>query len=382
MKLSEFMVGLFTAFVAGLIPLYAFFYLVYVSIGLPLRRQERARLFLDLVQTGLASGRSIEDTVVSISRSGDTSIGVRFHLLAAYLEGGWDLASALQKSAGLLPPQMTAMIRVGQEIGDPRRVLPACRALLNDAASHMQSAYNYLIVLAFVLLPVIPALFWVMTVFVLPKYQQLFADLRESAPLSALPFHWAAILSQVQIVLALFFYVGAVFYVGGPRLVAWLGAGLFLPKIDGLLYRVPWRRKRMQRDFAGMLGLLLDATVPEERAVALAADSANNRAFARRAEKVVSSLRQGVPLPQALAAIDPSGEFHWRLTNALRSGKNFFAALTGWLEGLDAQAFRQQQTFGQLVTTGLVLYNGLMVALFAVYVFGGFTAVIEEGVLW
>lgn len=382
MKLGEFMVGLFTAFVAGLVPLYAFFYLVYVAIGLPLRRQERARLFLDLVTTGLASGRSIEESVVSISRSGDTSVGARFHLLAAYLEGGWDLVSALQKSAGLLPPQMTAMIRVGQEIGDARRVLPACRALLNDATSHLQNAYNYLIVLAFVLLPVIPALFWVMTVFVLPKYQQLFADLRESTPLSALPFHWAAAMSQVQIVVALLFYLGAIFYVGGPRLVSWLGAGLLLPRIDGLLYRVPWRRKRMQRDFAGMLGLLLDAGVPEDRAVTLAADSTNNRAFTRRAERVVGALRQGTPLPQALAAIDSSGELHWRLANALRSGKNFFAALTGWLEGLDAQAFRQQQTFGQLVTTGLVLYNGLMVALFAVYVFGGFTAIIEEGVLW
>jgi type II secretory pathway component PulF len=382
MKFSEFIVGLFTAIVAGLVPLYAFFYLVYLVVGLPLRRQERARMFLDLVETGLAQGRSIEDTVVSVARSRDTSIGVRFHLLAAYLESGWTLPSALQKAAGLLPPQMIAMIKVGQEIGQPQRILPACRTLLNDATSHIQSAYNYLVVLAFVLLPFIPALLWMMTVFVLPKFQMIFADMTEGAPLPNYSFHWAAVLSQVQIVLSLGFYLGAIVYLGGPRLLSWIGAGLLLTRLDGFLYRIPWRRKRIQRDFAAMLGVLLDAGVKEDRAVTLAAESTANQAFIRRADRVVAALGQGTKLPEALGFIDPTGEFHWRLTNALRSGKNFFAALAGWLESLDADAFRQQQTFAQLVTTGLVLYNGVMVGLFAIFVFGGFTRMIEEGVLW
>jgi hypothetical protein len=30
----------------------------------------------------------------------------------------------------------------------------------------------------------------------------------------------------------------------------------------------------------------------------------------------------------------------------------------------------------------LVLYNGMMVALFAIFVFGGLTQIIDEGVLW
>ena len=52
------------------------------------------------------------------------------------------------------------------------------------------------------------------------------------------------------------------------------------------------------------------------------------------------------------------------------------------MESLDAHAFREQQTFAQMVTTALVLYNGLMVSLFAVYVFRGFITVINEGILW
>src|SRR5262245_55004197 len=121
MKAVDFILGFFGAVVAGLIPLYVFAYLIYVTLGLPMRRQERARLILELIETGLAHGHSLEETVVSVSRSRDRSVGVRFHLLAAYVESGWTAISALEKVAGLLPPPLIAMLKVGGEIGDPRR---------------------------------------------------------------------------------------------------------------------------------------------------------------------------------------------------------------------------------------------------------------------
>ena len=382
MKGIDFIGALLAAVVAGLIPLYAFSYLLYFLVGLPLRRQERARFFIDLIETGLAQGRSLENTIVSISRSRDQSVGVRFHLLAAYLESGWKLAPALEKVGSLVPPQVVAMFRVGEEIGEPRRILPACRALLKDAPSQVQSAYNYVVVLAFVLIPVVPALFWMMTAFVIPKYKAIFADMLEGEALPSFPFELAGVLSQIQIVLALLFYIGAILYVGGPRLISWLQAGLSIPSVDGILWRIPWRRKRLQRDFAAMLGTMLDAGIPEERAVHLAAASTANRFFAKRADAVVAQLRQGVKLTEALAPLDESGEFRWRLANAIRSGKDFFVALAGWLEALEARAFQQQQAFAQLVTTGLVLYNGVMVSLFAIFVFHGLIRIIEEGLLW
>jgi type II secretory pathway component PulF len=382
MKAVEFIAGLGGAIVAGLIPLYAFCYLLYFLVGLPLRRQERARLFLDLIQTGLEQGRSIEQTIVSISRTGDTSVGIRFHLLAAHLEAGWSLVPALEKVSGLLPPQLISMFKVGEELGDPGRILPACRVFLKDASSQVQSAYNYLVVLAFVLIPLVPGLFWTMTVFVIPKYQLIFSDLLEGEALPAIPFKAAAALSQVQILVALLFYLGALFYVGGPRMLGWLRAGLPLPDFDRLLYLIPWRRKRMQRDFAAMLGLLLDAQVLEERAVRLAAASTASTRVIQRGEVVIGQLREGSSLTQAISAMDASGEFQWRLANAVASGKEFFAALAGWLDVLDAQAFQQQQAFAQLVTTSLVLYNGAMVGLFAVFVFRSITMVIDQGVLW
>jgi type II secretory pathway component PulF len=381
-KPFDVILGLGAAFIAGLVPLYGLVYVLYLVISLPLRRQERARLFLDLIETGLTRGQSMEQTVVSVSHTEDDSVGIRFHLLAAYIESGWTVPRALEKVPGLLPPALTAMLAVGVEIGDPRRVLPACRTLLRDATSHLQSAYNYFVVLLFVLIPVIPALFWVMSVFVIPKYQAIFADLLEGAALPNIPFRLASVLSEIQIAIALCFYVAAVCYVGGPRLLSWISAGVTLPKFHWLLSRIPWRKKRMQRDFAAMLGVLLDAGIPEDRAVVLAAGATANDVFIRRGEAVVTQLRAGVPLTQALAKLDNDGEFRWRLGNALHNRRNFFASLSGWLESLDARAFRQQQSFAQLITTGLVVYNGMMVALFAVFIFRAFNLVIEEGLSW
>ena len=58
------------------------------------------------------------------------------------------------------------------------------------------------------------------------------------------------------------------------------------------------------------------------------------------------------------------------------------AALTGWHDALEAQAFQQEQTAAQLVTTALVLLNGLVVGLIATGTFGAIIAVIKQGVLW
>lgn len=366
-----------------LVPIYALFHLAYFVLSLPLRRQERARFFLDLIESGLQQGRSAEHTITSISQTRDHSVGVRFHLLAAHLETGWRLPQALEKVPGLLPPQILAMFKVGNEIGDLKRILPACRTLLKDASSQTQSFHNYLVVLAFVLIPVIPALFWLTGVAVAPKLQMIFTEMTagENVPSLAV-FSGAAVVAQIQLLLAFLFYAGAVFYVGGPRLVSWLQAGFPALCFDWIAYRTPWRRKRLQRDFSAMLGVLLDAGVPEERAVRLAAESTANLAFLRRAERVAASLRQGTKLTDALQHLDETGEFRWRLANAARSGKNFFAALEGWLEALDAKAFQQQQATAQVVTTLLVLFNGTMVALFTVFVFRGLTAIIETGVLW
>jgi type II secretory pathway component PulF len=350
--------------------------------SLPLRRRERAQLVLDLLAGGLKRGHSAEQTFIAAAGSRDRSLGARFHLLAAHLETGQRLGAALGKVPGLLPKTMTAMLQAGEHAGDLARVLPACQRLLRDGLSQTRGAMNYLVVLVFVVTPITPLVFLTLRTYVFPRLKLIAQDMEVAWPsLTAFVFgeeHWFQV---IGLALALGLYGGAGCYVGGPRLASWLQAR-GVPWLDWLDWRLPWRRRRMQRDFAGLLALLLDAGLAEERALALAADGTANRWFIQHAQRAIARLRGGTKLTEAVAALDESGEFRWRLTTASQGRGGFMAALDGWLEALEAKAFQQEQAAAQSITTGLVLFNGVMVGLLVVSTFQVLLSIINAGVFW
>jgi hypothetical protein len=182
---------------------------------------------------------------------------------------------------------------------------------------------------------------------------------------------WFPLLLSVQLIVLLACYGFAVFVLGGPRFVSWLQAGLRPLRDwgDWFFLRVPWRRKRLQRDFSAMLALLLDAGVPEEKALSLAAFSTANGVFIRRAEKAAEQLRQGVKLTDAVQLLDDTGEFRWRLLNGAHGTRGFFFALDGWRASLDARAFQLEQAAAQTLSTSLVLLNAATIALVAAAVY-------------
>ena len=117
------------------LPLAGLAALMHALLSLPIRRRERARFFLDLLETALAQGRAIEQTLAAMAESRDRAMGVRFHLLAAHLENGLRLGAALEKVPRLLPAQIAATLRVGERLGDLKRVLPACRETLREGSA-------------------------------------------------------------------------------------------------------------------------------------------------------------------------------------------------------------------------------------------------------
>lgn len=359
-------------------------YVIYFVLTLPMRRNERARLFLDMLELGLKEGQTPEGAIMNAASSNDTSLGARFHLLAAHLQNGLRLSAALEKVPRLLPPQAVGMLKAGERIGDIRKVLPAARRIVGDGVSQVRGALNYVLILAFVVSPaaiVIPAM---MNVMVIPKFKEVFAGMMGG---SSLPAFTQLVLGTSRFVLLI--QVGVVFatwlllfaYVGGPRVRDWSRVVLgSLP--DWIRFLLPWRRKRLQRDFSAMLAVLLDAQVPETEAVALAADATGNSIIRRRAETIRAQLTRGVKLPEAIRTIDDAGELRWRLTNALQRGRGFLSALNGWHEALDSKAFQQEQTAAQITTTGLVLFNGFIVACLVIGLFLPLIALINAATLW
>ena len=333
----------------GLVPVCGISYGIYFLLTLPMRRNERARLFLDVLELGLREGRTPEAAVTSAAASRDRSLGVRFHLLAAHLEEGLRLSQALELVPRLLPPQVRAMLSTGDRIGDMRKVLPACRLLLRDSVSYVRSALNYLILLAFAISPAMVVMPIILRVKILPRLTDTFAGMLDGQslpPFTRLVFGGSTLVMAIQICMVGFIWLVTLAYLGGPRLHGWLHR--VLPGLqDWLLAHVPWRRKRLQRDFSAMLAVLLDAEVPE-----------------------------------ALRALDSSQELQWRLSNALRRGTGFVRALTGWHEALDAKAFQLHQTAAQVTTSVLVLVNGMIVASILIAVFLVLVQLMNGSCIW
>ena len=346
-------------------------------VSLPMRRAERARALLDLMETSLRLGEPVEQALISISQSREQSLGVRFHLFVAWLEKGLRLDEALAKVPRLLPPQIVAMIRTGERIGDLRKILPACRQLLADAVSETRSALNYLIVITFVISPATMFIFSVLAIMVFPKLNEVAYGLGMD---HSGGIHWliqhSTLFVGAQILFQLGMWTAALIYVIGPHAHAWL------PGYDQLSWRLPWRRKRMQRDFSIMLATLLDADMPEPEAISLAADCTANRCFQKRAATAVNDLRQGRPLTEAVQVMDDHGEFRWRLTNAAHSRSGFLTALAGWHDALNAKAFQQQQAAAHAISTALLLFNGAFVAAIVITVFAFLISIINAGCLW
>jgi type IV pilus assembly protein PilC len=363
-----------------LVAVYVVASIAWSILGRPLQRRQRARFFLDLIETGLADGQSPENTVVAIAKSRDMTLGHSFHLLSAHLETGLRFTEALEKVPRFLPPQLIAMFAVGEQIGDIRKVLPACRKALSDGSSRTTSAVNYLVIVLLMLNPVCGLVWPFLTIVIVPKFQEIFSDLLEGRSLPPLLLFLIAnarLVTVIQLSLMVVSFVALLAYACGPRGIPWLR-----PLVDAINYRLPWRRKRLERDFTAMLALLLDAGVPEHEAVTLAAHSTDNGVFVRRGAEVAQRLRNGTGFLEALRGIDDTGELQWRMANAIHGHGGFMKALTGWHEALEAKAYQLEQTASQSITTGLVILNGCIVGLIAVGMFQALTWTVWGLTLW
>lgn len=352
-------------------------YLFHYVLSLPMRRAERARFFLDVLETALISGQSVEETLISLSHKHDLSMGVRFHILASWVEEGKSLAEALAKVPGFLPPQIMAMLVTGEKTVGLMKVLPACRQLLKDAISKTHSALNYLVILTLVITPVGVFIYSVLMVFVVPKLNEITLDMVSMRPpgLLFLSNHYSLLLGA-QITMLLLLWFGTLIFIGGARMVEWI------PFTENLQFAMPWKRKRMERDFSSMLAVLLDSGINESEAVTLASDCTSNRVMRRRAALAVKSLNAGKALPEAIRDMDDAGEFAWRLSNAAHGKGGFARALAGWHESLAARAFQQEQAAAHGITTAMVFWNGLFVGTIVVSVFMTLVSILNAANLW
>jgi type IV pilus assembly protein PilC len=367
-----FLAGLFWYAVFIIVPGGAFSVLMHFLLSLPMRRRDRALFFLDLVETVLQRGQPLEPAILAAAENHDRAIGVRFYMVAAHVEGGARLGGALEKEPRFLPPQINAMLRAGEKLGDLKKVLPACREVLRVAPDTVRSTTHYMIGILLIFAPIACWLITLLSMFVVPKFKDVFAGMGIKLwPLALFVFELndRHILVGLEILIFITLVALAAIYIGGPGMVRWFQFRS-IPVVDWITWHVPWKQKKLQRTFSAMLAVLLDGGVPEAEAVRLAGNSTANEICRRRSQRVIAALEKGEKLDTAVRAFDDTGEFHWRLTNATHAHGGFLHALRGWHEALDAKAFQQEEIATHIFTSGLVILNGLVVALIAISMFG------------
>jgi type II secretory pathway component PulF len=364
--------GLLVYAVLILVPGMAFSVLMHYLLSLPMRRRDRARFFLDLLETALDRSQAIEPAILSASESRDRVMGMRFYILAAHIEDGMRLGEALEKVPSFLPPQVNAMLRAGEKLGDLKKVLPACREVLRVAPDTLRTTTHYMVGILMIFAPVAILMISLLSTFVIPKFKDVAGGMGVAVwPFTQFVFKLndAHVLVGFETILFLGLTLVALFYIGGPGMARWFQFRS-VPLVDWITWRVPWKQKKLLRAFSAMLAVLLDGGVPEAEAVRLAGESTANAICQSRARRVVAALAGGAKLEDAIRTFDGTGEFHWRLTNAIHARGGFLDALRGWHEALDAKAFQQEEAATHTITSGLVVLNGVVVGLIATAMFG------------
>ncbi|HEY1789752.1 MAG TPA: type II secretion system F family protein [Verrucomicrobiae bacterium] len=372
-----FLFGLFWYAFLTLLPGWGFALLLHFLLSLPMQRRDRGLFFLDIIETALDRGQALERTILSAAETRDRMMGVGFYLLAAQIENGARFGEALDRTPGFLHPQVNAILRTGEKMGDIKKVLPACREVLRVPPDPVRTTMHYMVTILLLFAVVASFMIWLVATFVVPRFRDVAAGAGVKVwAVSDFVFNNTSWLITFEVAVFLSLITLAIIYIGGPGFVRHLKVRGF-PILDWVAWHLPWKRKKLQRSFSAMLAVLLDGGVPEAEAVRLAGDCTVNEISRKRAARILAALQQGMKLDEAVRVFDDSGEFHWRLANATHARGGFLNALQGWHAALEAKAFQQEETAAHTTMSGIVILNGVVVALFATALFGVLVAIVN-----
>ena len=351
--------------------------LLHFLLSLPMQRRDRGLFFLDLVETALNRGQSVENAILSAAETHDRVMGVGFYLLAAHIENGADLAKRWKKCR-FSASQVNAILRAGEKMGDIKKVLPACREVLRVPPDPVRTTMHYMVAILLLFAVVACMMIWLVSVFVIPRFNDV-------ATGTGVPI-WAFMnlfLPNVSGWLRLRCWFSsrlvmvAVIYIGGPGFVRWFQF-CGVPVVDWITWRIAVEAEEIATDIfgharraagwrrAGSRGRPAGGRFHGQRNLPPA-----RAARHRRAEKGASSMTPSAPSTTA-------ANFTGGLTNATHARGGFLNALRGWHEALEAKAFQQEETATHATTSGLVILNGVVVALIATAMFGMLVQILKE----
>lgn len=217
------------------------------------------------------------------------------------LEGGRDLAGCLARHPAIFPPLYVSIVRVGEETGTLDTSFQRLSQYMQqdqDLRDRIKAALRY----PLIVLGVIAAAIAVLTVFVIPKFEPLFASLGDNIPWPTL-----AIIALSEFVRDYWYLVVggiALTIVGGRQYLAsdggrfrWDTWKLRLPIIGKLVHEGTLAR------ISSSLSISLTAGMPVIQTLNVIAKSAGNEYMAQRVSLLKENVERGDPLSRAAAAV-------------------------------------------------------------------------------
>ncbi len=322
-------------------------------VTLPLRHRNRARAFLDAFTLGLRAGRPPEKIIAGIHACGKHNLGRAFDEMAQKICAGNDFLTSLNLVPEFLPPQARGILYTSAATGDLASAADIARQSVTPGVSRTRAVWHHIILFVFYAIPLLTV-----PVAIMPKFETL---MRQLVPANAVNFApGIEILAWVMFATWTFAFI---FFV-------WADSSLMIPSTSSLISRArlwlaPWRRKRCRQRFSLVLGQMLEAGVPESRALRQAAEATGEDAYIKQAAKGQEALAGGSPLSTVVTDFfDPSGELGWRLNSfaAQNDYTGLRSSLEAWGRYLDAAAFRDEQVAAQISSTVLFLLAAAIVA--------------------
>ncbi len=350
-----------------LIPWAGATWLVYWLATLPWRRSERGRLFLEILGLGLREGKSVDVILGEACATRDRSIPVRMHWVAANLEGGKGLRDAMDQAGGFLSPDVRATLGWGLDHGYLDEAVVLCRERLEERPTASHGG-----ILGVAILLMLPCSTAGLLLFLWVRVFPIFAMVIDATAGGILPARWAPISWWIEhgwVPASLALAAEGLVCVAacGRTLGPWSARVLPLDRIESWL---PWVRPRIQRRFVQLLTAGLDLGLGEPEAVVAAGAGTGNAVWRRRSGWVADALRRGERLDAAIGLVDPTPEFRWRMSMALRRNQRAASSVRGWADDLEARAARNEMMAAQSMLTFVVLANALLVAFSAIAVYG------------
>jgi type IV pilus assembly protein PilC len=223
-------------------------------------------------------------------------------LLAEDIRSGGVCSTSLARHSRVFDRLYVNMVRAG-EAGGVLDVALERLAQFQEKSLRLRGKVKAALVYPAIVLSVAVLILAGLLVFVVPKFQQIFADLLKGAPLPALT---QAVLVASALVRQHFVVVAVVVVALGSGLRAFRRTRRGARLVDGWLLRLPGFgeliRKSLVARFARTFGTLLASGVPMLQAITIARDTSGNARVVEALDLVHDRVKEGAPVARPLAA--------------------------------------------------------------------------------